>query len=167
MGLAAGGGAPDHLDAAAVRHVHVEQHHVGLVLLDRRHRLLDAAGLADDLEQRLELGAHARAEQLVVVHDQHARLAHAAPRAPAPPRCRRRARRDAGAAAVALHPPDDRLAHAAAVAGHGAGVEARPAVAHEHLRAPGALSAYTSTVEPPPNLAAFVIASRAAATTAS
>ena len=36
-------------------------------------RLADAAGLAHDLEQRLELGAHAGAEQLVVVDDQDAR----------------------------------------------------------------------------------------------
>src|SRR5436189_31631 len=36
-------------------------------------------------------------------------------------------------AAVALHPPDDRLAHAAAVVGHAGDVEARPAVADEHL----------------------------------
>ena len=74
----------------------------------------------------------------------------------------------ARAAAVALHPADDRLPHAAPVRRHRAGVEARAAVAHEHLRC--------ARPSPPrrrprasraPNLAAFVIASRAAATTAS
>ena len=42
---------------------------------------------------------------------------------------------DRGAAAVALHPPDDRLAHAAPVGRHGGRIEARPAVAHEDLQA--------------------------------
>ena len=37
-----------------------------------------AAGLAGDLEQRLQLGSHARAEELMVVDDQHARPAHSA-----------------------------------------------------------------------------------------
>ena len=42
-----------------------------------RHGLGHAGGLARDLEQRLELGAHAGAEELVVVHDQYARLGQA------------------------------------------------------------------------------------------
>ena len=62
---------------------------------------------------------------------------------------------DRRAAAVALHPPDDRLAHAAAVGGHGVEVEARAAVADEDLRRPSAASAYTATGAPPPNLAAL------------
>ena len=71
--------AADHLGAAAVGHLDVEQHDVGLELDDARDRLADRAGVADDVDQPVELGAHARAEQGVVVdeHDARDRSAHA------------------------------------------------------------------------------------------
>ena len=105
-------------------------------------RLGDRRGVADDVDEPVELGAHAGAKQLVVVdeHDARHRGHRTAPARlgehAARPRCRRRARRwIVGAPAVALHAPDDRLAHAAAVGRHGGGVEARPAVADEDLQA--------------------------------
>ena len=65
--------AADHLDAAAVRHLHVEQHHVGLRGDDAVDRLADRAGVADDVDEAFELGAHAGAEQAVVVDEHDAR----------------------------------------------------------------------------------------------
>ena len=50
----------------------VEQHDVGVELADQRHRLGDAAGLADDLDGVAELAAHAGAEELVVVDEDDA-----------------------------------------------------------------------------------------------
>src|SRR5204863_4398472 len=67
------GGALDHLDAAAVRHVHVEEDDVGLGRLDLGHRLVDGRGVAHELDEVLELRANAGAEELVVIHDQYAR----------------------------------------------------------------------------------------------
>jgi hypothetical protein len=84
--IAAGGGPPDHLDAAPVGHVHVEQHHVGPDGRDGLGRLVHGCRLADDVEQGLELRMHAGAEELVVVNDQDGR------RAQAPPPFPRRAR---------------------------------------------------------------------------
>ena len=109
----------------------------GFVGLDQRDGLVDVAGLADDLDAPLELAAHARAEQRVVVDQHDARRPHdVAPSMRSstsvpPPGCDA----DLGAAAVALHPADDRLAHAAPVGRHGVGVEPRAAVADEHLGA--------------------------------
>ena len=65
---------PQHLGAAAVGHVHVEQHHVRLVVADPGHRLADRAGLADHLDlvgDGVQLGPHPGAEQRVVVHQEH------------------------------------------------------------------------------------------------
>ena len=59
----------DHLDSAAARHVDVEQDDVGLRLRDQAHRLLDRAGVAQDLDEALELRADARAKERVVVDD--------------------------------------------------------------------------------------------------
>ena len=86
------------------------------------------AGLADDLDAALELAAHARAEQRVVV-DQHDAPHRDSSTSVPPPGCER----DLGVPAMALHPADDRLAHAAAIGRHGVGVEARAAIADEHL----------------------------------
>src|SRR5205814_1827835 len=61
--------ATGHLDATAVGHVDVKKHDVGLRLLDQRHRVVDRAGLADDLDAALELAAHTRAEESVVVDE--------------------------------------------------------------------------------------------------
>ena len=71
------GRAADHRHAAAVGHVDVEQDDVGALRGDQRDRLLDAGRLADELDVALELGAHAGAEQPVVVDDRDAR--HAVP----------------------------------------------------------------------------------------
>ena len=74
-----------------------------------------------DLEQRLELRAHAGAEELVVVHDQDARLGHAPPSRSSTSST---SVPDPGALvivarpAVAAHAPHDRLAHAAPVGRH-------------------------------------------------
>ena len=105
---------------------------------DHPHGLLDRAGVAADLDQALELGADAAAEDRVVVDDHDARRggAHLGSH------LHRQLDLGAGAgrrvdrrgAAVALHPADDRLAQPAAVGGHGVGVEARAAVADEDLR---------------------------------
>ena len=77
------------------------------------------------------------AEQLVVVHDQHPRLAHwrssSTSSTSVPPPGARHPR----AAAVALHAADDRLAHPRRSPGTAA-VEPGAAVADEHLRAPRA-----------------------------
>ena len=55
----------DHLHPAAARHVHVEQDDVGLgARAIAGTALLDAVGVADDLDVPVELGAHAGAEQL-------------------------------------------------------------------------------------------------------
>ena len=122
----------DHLEAAAARHVDVEQDDVGLELDDAADRVLDARGVAEHVDQAVELGAHAGAEQRVVVDDarRSSRLHHQLDLRPV-------ARRavDRRAAAVAFHARDDRVAHAAAVRRHRVGVEARPAVAHEDLGA--------------------------------
>ena len=61
----------------------------------------------------------------MVVDDHDARHAHGALLEAARPRCPRRAPMDHRAAAVARHPADDRLAHAAAVGGDRRRVEAR------------------------------------------
>ena len=117
--------APDHLDAAAVRHLDVEQHDVGLGLDDPSPIASPTvAGVAHDVDQPVELGAHAgagtgggrrrsRREAVALIADHQLDLGA---------RAGRGARR---AAAVALHPADDRLAHAAPVGGHGVEVEAR------------------------------------------
>jgi hypothetical protein len=65
-----------HRNAAAVGHVHVEQHHVRLRATDRVDRLLDAARLPRDLQVLLELGPDAGPEQLVIVDDEYARGGH-------------------------------------------------------------------------------------------
>ena len=74
----------EHGAAAAVRHVHVEQHDVGRVRGDPDDRLADRPGLADDLDpvvvQPGQLGLDAGAEQRVVVDQEHLdRMAHDGP----------------------------------------------------------------------------------------
>ena len=46
----------------------------GIELLDQRHGLGDARGLADDVDRVAELGAHAGEEELVVVDEDDAAL---------------------------------------------------------------------------------------------
>ena len=124
----------------------------GFSRTDRRDGLLDGARLGAHVDQALELGAHARAEQRVVVHDHDAgsrrspstalvaaslRAISSATSVPAAG-----AGADLGPPAGPLHPADDRLADAAAVGRDGAEVEARPAVTHEDLdRARSSISA--------------------------
>ena len=74
------------------------------------------------------------------------------------------AARDPRASAVTLHAAHDRLAHAAAVGGQRGGSKPGPRSRTNTCSARRLDSAYTSTGDPPPNLAALVIASRAAAT---
>ena len=68
----------DHGLATAVGQVHVEQHDIGVELLDQRHRLEHGARLADHLDRRTEPRAHAGTEKIVVVdeHDAAQRPAH-------------------------------------------------------------------------------------------
>ena len=63
-----------HLQAAAVGHVDVEQDDVGRQLADQRDRVGDGRGVADDVDEPVELGAHARAKQRVVVDEDDARV---------------------------------------------------------------------------------------------
>src|ERR1700761_895461 len=63
--------------AAAAGQVHVEQDHVGQQLADQFDGRSDVCGLADHFHPRAKFGAHARAEQAVVVDQDHARhVAH-------------------------------------------------------------------------------------------
>src|SRR3954453_12378599 len=59
----------DHLDAAAARHVDVEERDVGVVSGDRPHGALDGVRLAQHLDLLLELGLDARAEDPVIIDD--------------------------------------------------------------------------------------------------
>src|SRR5437867_800289 len=54
--------------------MHVEQHDVRIELLDQRHSLRDARGLADDIDGVAELRPHAREEELVIVDEDDAAL---------------------------------------------------------------------------------------------
>ena len=111
---------------AAAGHVDVEQHDVGLRARGSpRPRPRRSPASPQHVDEPLELGAHAGAEELVVVDDHDAgqpALIRSRPAA-----ARRRSSTSVpppgvewtvGAAAVALHAPDDRLAHAAAVGRH-------------------------------------------------
>ena len=98
-------------------------------------RLADRAGVADDVDEAVELGAHAGAEQAVVVDEHDARERGSSAHHQLDLGALARARVDLGAAAVALHPAEHRLAQAAPVGRHRGEVEARAAVAHEHLGA--------------------------------
>lgn len=65
--------AAEHLGAAAVGHVDVEQHDLRTRARDAGDRFRDRPGLADHLHlvgDRIELRAHSRAEQRVVVHEE-------------------------------------------------------------------------------------------------
>ena len=60
----------DDVGAAAVGQVHVEQHDVGRERAHLGHGVGDVRGLPHELHVAFELGAHAGAEQLVVVDEQ-------------------------------------------------------------------------------------------------
>src|SRR3954468_24217021 len=161
-------GAPDHLHAAAVRHVHVEQDDVGRAGLDGVDGRAHGPGLAGDLEQRLELRPHAGAEELVIVDDQHARPGH-----PRSSSTISTSVPDPGELDTRARPPfrsirpmiDSRRPRRSA--GTASGSKPGPRSRTNTWVRRSWLSAYTSTGDPPPNFAALVMASRAAATTAS
>ena len=70
-------GRPDGLDhglTAAVGHVDVDEHDVGSALGDQLDGGAHLVGLADDLDRVAELGAHAGAEEMVVVDQEDAHL---------------------------------------------------------------------------------------------
>ena len=69
----------DHAEAVARRHLHVEEHEVGMLLLDRRHRLRAVAALADHLDVffLLQQPDDALARHRLVVDDQRSDLGHA------------------------------------------------------------------------------------------
>src|SRR4029079_14009463 len=50
------------------------EHHLGVELLDQRHRRGNGAGLADDVHRVAELRAHAREEEVMVVDENDAAL---------------------------------------------------------------------------------------------
>src|SRR6185436_8455764 len=60
------------VEAAAPRHLDVEEHEVGRELLDARPRLVDVAGLADDLDggKYLEQAPQLAARERFIVDDQ-------------------------------------------------------------------------------------------------
>src|SRR5207253_2061785 len=62
-----------HLPAVDMRHHHVEEDQVGLRLLDRRHALLGARGLAHGVALELEVDADELAHPLVVVDEEDER----------------------------------------------------------------------------------------------
>jgi hypothetical protein len=51
--------------------VHVEQHHVGGSLNDHLDGRLHLAGFADHGATRCQLGLHALAEEVMVIHEKH------------------------------------------------------------------------------------------------
>ena len=69
------GAAGQHLGpaaAAAAGQVHVEQHHVGPLLVHHGDRLLHRCGLPDHRDARVEVGLEPGAEDGVVIDDDHA-----------------------------------------------------------------------------------------------
>src|SRR4051812_25198096 len=52
--------------------MHVEQHDVGLEFRDAAHRVLDGGRVPEHVDQPVQLGLHAGAEELVVVDDDDA-----------------------------------------------------------------------------------------------
>ena len=75
-GSAGAHGAQDG-ETTTVGHVHVEQHDVGQSLDDELDGGVDLVGFTDDVDVSGDLGADARADQLVVVDEEDARSAHA------------------------------------------------------------------------------------------
>src|SRR5680860_1672527 len=63
---------------AARRHVHVDENDIGRAFPDHLDGGIDLRGLTDDLDTVAELAAHAAAEQVVVVDQEHARTRLAA-----------------------------------------------------------------------------------------
>ena len=131
--------AADHGLTAAVGHVHVDEHDVGAPLADHLDGGVDLRRLADDVGVVAELGAHAAAEQVVVVDEEHPHgvpvaLGHARVRvaSTARPRCPGPGATGSPRAAVALHAARDRLGDAAAVGRDAGGIEPATAVADEH-----------------------------------
>ena len=61
----------EHLEAIQLRHLHVEKHEIGRQLGDRLDRFEPVPALGDDLDarMRLEVLAHHRPRQRLVVHD--------------------------------------------------------------------------------------------------
>jgi hypothetical protein len=154
----------DHLHAAAARHLDVEQHHVGLELDDAAHRVLDRGGVAEDLDEAVELRAHAGAEQLVVVDDDdgrrvaHVRAIRSSTSVPSPV-----------VEWIAAVPPwrsmrptiDSRTPRRSA--GTAPGSKPGPRSRTNTSSSSSRTSANTDTAAPSPNFAALTIASRAAA----
>ena len=71
----------DHAEAVAGRHLHVEEHQIGLLVLDRVDRLLAVGALADQLDVLflLQQADDALARHRLVVHDHRPDLGHATP----------------------------------------------------------------------------------------
>ena len=69
----------DHVEAVEPGHLHVEEHEVRRVMLNRRHRLRAVAALADDFDVLflLQQRQHALARERLVVDDQGPDLGHA------------------------------------------------------------------------------------------
>ena len=146
------------------------QHHVGLGLGDPGDGHVDVGGVADEVDEVLQLGSDAGEEQPVVVDEEHTRVTLTMSSG--------ELHLDLGAvagssgdrhrSAVAVHALADRLGDALAVVGHGVDVEALAPVAHRRPdRGVVDLDEHRDTVGTPECLAALTIASRAAATSAS
>src|SRR4051794_283718 len=153
--------------AAPVRQVHVEQHHVGVELLDQRHGGGDASRLPDHLDRVTELGPHAREEEIVVV-DQDNPALHASAlttwsstSVPSPGLETTVALPPARSSRFSIDSDSPRLS-----AGTAERSNPNPRSRTNTDTSSSVTSAYTSISSAPENLAAFVIASRAASTTA-
>jgi hypothetical protein len=57
--------------------MNVEQHDIGLGAHDSGNGVGDRTGLADEIDQRTQLGAHTGAEHRVVIDEVHPRLLRA------------------------------------------------------------------------------------------
>ena len=146
----------------------VEQHDVGLRRGDHRERLGGRRRLADDVVVRGELGAHAGAEQVVVVDDDDPQAAHVTPIRSATSVPSPGARLDHGARR--RRPPSGRRSSRARRAARSARRRARspgPRRARTPRRRPAPAWAKTKIGAPGACRAALRSASRAAAASAS
>ena len=159
-----------HRLAAAVGHVHVEQHDVRVVRPITGDRLADAAGLADDLDPAVRARPARRSGTSVVVDQDTTRIVmsplavgHPAARPP----CRRRGalgpspRRRARSIRPTIDPRSPCRSSR-----HRSGSKPAPRSRTNTVTSSGSTSAYSEMVPTPACLAALTIASLAACTTA-
>ena len=69
----------DDARTATAGHVHIDQHDVGIAFADHLDGRVDVGGGTDHVDVVVQLGAHPREEQLMVVDEEHARSCRRAP----------------------------------------------------------------------------------------